>query len=242
MRGIADGVAVEASSSGASRKLERMPEPIFRFDDPARRFSDGTIWAWGRTGRPAAVLTLAQARAAGDGSLWLTELTSLAPGPISATVPGVGKWVPSGPGVVMVDLPGASPPADGAAKRLRQMKELVGQVKAYEFFEPDNAIGLQRYELRILPQPLQRYADPDSGLIDGGLFLISYGQNPELVLVVEARRKEGAAPRWTFGLARISIAEVHVEFRGKEIWSHPGGFSRGPQDIYWLFTLPARGE
>ena len=122
------------------------------------------------------------------------------------------------------------------------MRELVRQIKAYEFFAPDNEPTPRRYELRILPQPVHRYADANSGLIDGGLFMISYGLNPELVLLVEARRENSSRSAWWYGVARISIAQVHVDFDGKEIWSHPGGASRGPRDTYWVFTRPARED
>jgi hypothetical protein len=242
MRELADGVKMQIVSSAPPQKLERLAEPIYRFDDPARRFFDGTVWAWGRSGRPAALLTLAKQRATTGGYLWLAELTSLAPGPISATVPEIGAWQPASAGVVMRDLPKAPSPGEDATTRLRQMRELVRQVKAYEFFAPQDQPRPERYELRVLPQPVHRYADANAGLIDGGLFMISYGLNPELVLLVEARREKSSPPAWSFGVARISIAEIHVDFDGKEIWSHQGGYSKGPQDIYWLFTKPIAGE
>ena len=55
------------------------------------------------------------------------------------------------------------------------------------------------------------------------MFIISYGLNPELVLLVEARREGSSEPAWHYGFARISIAELHVDFESKEIWSHRGG-------------------
>src|SRR5262245_31976678 len=58
MRELARGVTVEAAGGQA----ELIEEPIYRFDDPARRFPDGTIWAFGKTGRPTALLTLALER------------------------------------------------------------------------------------------------------------------------------------------------------------------------------------
>jgi hypothetical protein len=243
MRVFADGVVVQPTSLTDQRKLERLAEPIYRFDDPARRFSDGSVWAWGRSGRPAALLTLAKERAtAGGGYQWLAELTSLASEPVSAVVPEIGHWRPSATGVVMRNFPKAPSPGEDALTRLRQMRELVRQIKAYEFFAPDNESTPRRYELRILPQPVHRYADAKSGLIDGGLFMISYGLNPELALLVEARSENSLPPKWSYGVARISIAQVHVDFDGKEIWSHPGGYSQGPQDIYWLFTQPIESE
>ena len=98
--------------------------------------SDGTVWVWCRSGRPAALLTLTKHRPPAEGTQWLTELTSLAPGPISATVEGIGTWQPSGAGVVMQKFPKAPLPADDATKRLRQMKELVRQIKAHETSRP----------------------------------------------------------------------------------------------------------
>jgi len=242
MRAIADGVTVETASPGSQQRLERLAEPIYRFDDPARQFSDGTIWAWCRSGRPAALVTLSKNRAPAGGFRWLAELTSLAPGPISATIPGIGTWQPSGAGVVMQKFPKAPLPGDDATKRLRQMKELVRQIKAYEYFKPFNEPTRQRYELRTLPQLIHRYANAKSGLIDGGMFIISYGVNPELVLLLEASREGASGPAWYYGFARIAVAEVHVDFESKEIWSHPGGYPRGPDDTYWTFTKPIEGQ
>jgi hypothetical protein len=246
MRVLADGITVQTTSRGvgAQQKLERLAEPVSRFDDPARQFADGTIWAWCRMGRPAALLTLSKKRLDEGGFLWLGELTSLTPdpGPIFATVPEIGTWEPAGTGVVMQKFPKAPPPAEDAAKRLRQMRELVRQIKAYEFFKPENQPSVERYELRVLPQPAHRYADAGAGLIDGGMFIISYGLNPELVLLVEARREGSSVPAWYCGFARIAVAKLHVDFDSKEIWSHPGGYPQGPHDIYWVFTKPAGGE
>jgi hypothetical protein len=247
MRVLADGITVQTASRrvGAQQKLERLAEPVSRFDDPARQFSDGTIWAWCRMGgRPAALLTLSKKRLDEGGFLWLGELTSLTPDPdpITATVPEIGTWQPAGTGVVMQKFPNAPSPAEDPAKRLRQMRELVRRIKAYEFFKPEDHPSVERYELRVLPQPAHRYADAKADLIDGGMFIISYGLNPELVLLVEARREGSSAPAWHCGFARIAVAKLHVDFDSKEIWSHPGGYPQGSHDIYWVFTKPAGGE
>jgi hypothetical protein len=242
MRAIADSVVVAGTSSGADARLERLAEPVYRFDDPARQYSDGTVWAWSRSGRPACLLTLSKARSPEVGLRWIAELTSLAPSPVSATVEGIGRWQPSSAGAVLQKVPKAPLPDEDATKRLRQMKELVRLIKAYEFFKPGDQPKAERYELRVLPQPVHRYADASTGLIDGGMFIISYGLNPEIVLLLEARREGSAGPAWCFGCARIAIAEAHVDFEGKEIWSHPGGFPKGPHDTYWVFTRPIDGE
>ena len=105
MRAVADGVAMEQTARGARLELERLAEPVYRFDDPARQYSDGTVWVWCRSGRPAALLTLSKDRSPAEGLRWIAELASMAPGPISATVPGFGTWHPSGAGVLMQKIP-----------------------------------------------------------------------------------------------------------------------------------------
>jgi hypothetical protein len=240
MRALASGVTIETASPGARQTLERLAEPVYRFDDAARRTSDGTVWVWCRSGRPSALLTLTKHDSPAAGPHWLTEMTSLAPGPISAVFEGIGTWEPSIAGVVMEKLPDAPLPAEDEKQRLRQMRELVRKIKAHENSRPRDGRAVKRYELRVLPQPVHRYAN--AGVIDGGMFIIAYGLNPEVVMLVEARREGSSDPAWHCGFARISVMDLHVDFEGKEIWSHRGGPTKGADDTYWLFTRPIKNE
>ena len=61
------------------------------------------------------------------------------------------------------------------------------------------------------------------------MFLIAYGLNPELVMLVEARREGSSGPAWYCGFAPISMMDLHVDFESKEIWSHRGGRAKGPR-------------
>jgi hypothetical protein len=239
MRAIADRVTVQDLSQRSPRKLERLAEPVYRFDDPARRFSDGTVWAWGRSGRPAALLSLAPERSLAGNQQWVVELTSLADGAVSADGAGPRvRWNPPGAGVVVRPFSRAPAPADTEAKRLRQMKELARRFKVYEFFPPSPGASPERYELRLLIQPVHRYSDPASGLLDGALFVIAYGTNPEVVLVVESRRAGSSEPAWVFGLNRISAAELHVELDGRDVWAQSRNAASGPNESYWVFGRP----
>ena len=245
MRAFADSITVEESAPGGRARLERSAEPVYRFDVADRNVTDGTVWIWGRSGRPSAVMTVTKHRAARQGPHWLTELTSLAPGPISGTVEGIGTWQPARPGIVMRKFPKAPPPAEDAARRLRQMKDLIRLVRARENSRPRErqpSKPAAYFELRVLPQPVHRYVDAKSGVIDGGLFLIAYGLNPEVIMLVEARREGPSGPEWHYGCARVSTMELQVDFEGKEIWSDRGPSSSGPGDTYWLFTRPIAGE
>ncbi len=245
MRQFADGVTMEQTSQATRQVLERLPEPAYRFADPARHTTDGTVWIWGRSGRPSAVMTLTKHRPPDRDEHWLSELTSLTPGSLSASIEGIGNWQPSGVGVVMKEFPKTPTPADDAPKRLRQMKDLVRQIKAHETSRPRTNPPDRppnRFELRVLPQPVHRYSDVKSGLVDGGLFLIAYGLNPELVMLVEARREGSLQPAWYYGIARISVMDVQVDFAGKELWSDRRPQSAGRNDRYFLFTRPIVDE
>jgi hypothetical protein len=54
MRELAQAITLVPAPAGT--KSELIPEPIYRFDDLARLFSDGTIWAFGKSGQPEALL------------------------------------------------------------------------------------------------------------------------------------------------------------------------------------------
>jgi hypothetical protein len=237
MRAVVDGFSMKANA-GARGKVTRLPDPIYLFDDPARRFNGGGIWAWEQSGRPVALMTLCLT-APGRGGDWLCEFTALAPGSITGHNAVGPFWFPPSPGAKSVAVPKAPKPADDAAKRLRQMKEIARRFKAHEFTSPTQGTSPERYELRVLPQPVHRYADPASGLVDGALFIIAYGLNPELALQIEARREGSGEPAWVYGLSRISAAEVHVQIDGNDVWVRQVSFG-GARDHYTIFGMPRR--
>ncbi len=236
LREIAGGVKVETITPAGRVAFEPLAEPIYLWDDPARRVSQGGMFAWGTPGRPAAILAVSVHQKGPDVRYWLCEMTSLAPAPLSAAVPGGKVWEP-GTGVVTRAVPGS--PAGDEATRLRQMKEIARRFTAFEFYEPSQGAATERYQLRLLPQPVHRYSDPKSGLVDGALFLFTYGRNPEIVLLIEAHRVDGVKTDWGYGLARTGAARLHVNQDGVEVWQQPRLREHGIHDPYWVFTRPA---
>ena len=222
--------AVTLVEAGPGTKVELIPEPIYRFDDPAGGFSNGTLWAFGKAGRPTALLVISLEKN-GSGKLqWLLEVASLADGPLTASG-GAGSdpwaWNPKGAGVAFQPLPDAPAPAVDEARRLRQLKEA-----ARRFSVP---------ERRLLPHPLHRYDDPATGLVDGAVFLLASGGNPEAALLIEARRVGKADPTWSYALARITAANLHVQLDGREVAEFPGLARFDPTEPYFLILRPAIG-
>jgi hypothetical protein len=117
------------------------------------------------------------------------------------------------------------------------MKDLARRFEAFEFYDHRSGES-ERYQLRLLPQPVLRYTDPAAGLVDGALFFFVYGRNPEVVLLVEARREGDTGPIWSYGLARVGAARLHVKLDGAEVWQAPRTLRQAADEPYWTFIQP----
>ena len=98
----------------------------------------------------------------------------------------------------------------------------------------------QRAELRLLPTEIYRYSDANSGLLDAAAFAFVVGNNPEAFLFVEAHQSDSgsSAPgSWTYGLARMSAAEVTFMLDETEVWTVPQSFGSS-NAAYYCFTRP----
>ena len=88
----------------------------------------------------------------------------------------------------------------------------------------------------MIEKPVHRYSDPETGLIDGAVFIFVHGNEPEIIVLVEANSSPAAPSSraadesgklaWQYGLASIGSAKMHVAFDGKEIWSRPQAYRR----------------
>lgn len=232
LQAILDGTTMEAITPAGRVKVEPIPDPIYRYDDPARLYADGAIWAWMQSARPVALMTLTTMRESDGSTSRKCEMVSLASVPLSASIPPDWAWEPAGPGLVRLPIPTAPAPARDEVLRLRQMKEQARRFGASEFFAPTKQAAIGRYELRLLPQPVLRYAAPGSGVIDGAIFFLAYGTNPEVAIQIEASGEGSSAPIWSYGLARIARAELHVTLDNGEVWTQPSIATPSIHDPY----------
>jgi hypothetical protein len=232
--------------------VEIRPEPLQRWNDPTRAFSDASLWVWGTTGRPIAALAV-ELYPVGrtKGERWGHEFVSLATGPIEVErserieyhlttyaprMEGTLKWAPKGPGIEFGEIPGAPTPARIEVERLRQMKALAPRFSAREYYERTR----QNYVLRLLPHPVLRYADPGRGLVDGAFFLFVHGTNPEVLLLIEAQEREPGSATWRYALAPLSRAELAVRFDEKEVWTRPSPLQLSTEDPYFTVQTVRR--
>jgi hypothetical protein len=96
-------------------------------------------------------------------------------------------------------------------------------------------MGEQPVPLRLMSQPLYRFADEATGLVDGALFAYTETTDPEAVLILEAIRPEGdQASLWRFTIAKMTSRPTFARRQEKNVWSAPSYWlnPRSPNDPY----------
>ncbi len=223
-------INVRSLAKGRDAAVELLPNPLLTYGDATRNNEAGTLWAWGKSGRPVAFLELY--RNVGKNEPWVHALTLTSPELIQLTGPNGNHWTPKKSHFALKDIPNAPEVGNKPAIRLRQMKEISRRFEAHEFWEPNNS----RFEMRLLVQPVHRYQDEAAKLLDGAVFVLAHGTNPEVLIQIEADAIE-QPPRWRYSFARLGSAELHVLFDGQEVWTEPRtpNIVGQPVDPYWLF-------
>lgn len=180
----------------------------------------GALVLWIEGGRPAATASVFRWR----GQL-VHELACIGRKPVAARRDGVVVWSPKTSSVEFSDVPKAPVPAEDAAGRLAQMKEMAAGLEATMLgWRGDNA---DRQQLVLLRDPLYRYESKDKKLLDGALFAFVLGNDPEALVLLEAVIAD-EKPRWQFGFARATSAALAAKSGEDVIWSV--GKLMGPDD------------
>lgn len=190
-------------------------KPIYIWTNPTRGGGQhGAVFVWLAAGRPAAVGSVFS-HPEEKKRVVCHEFHALAPGTLyPERGPTDQTWMPKA-GVKPLPLSEAPPPEASPSKRLLQMRSLSREFTAHSIDYKE-----ERWELRLLPQPLYRYESPTGGVLDGALFafVTSAGTDPEVVLLIEARQTK-AGPAWYYRAVRFSDSNLYVRLRGKEIWN-----------------------
>lgn len=217
-------------------KVPRIEDPLLYYSDPTRTNDRGSVWGWGQKGRPVAVLELY--RGENLRTKWAFAICNTSGRKLRARRLDAPWWNENDSAAELKDVPFASAPSAEASVRQRQLKLLAQKFTAHEFWDPNNS----RYELRLLKRPLRTYQDEANGILEGGLFALANGTNPELLVFVEARvdPKNKSKSIWQYTVGRLAHAELHLEYNGKEVLDAPrGNRLSGSDKPYWLSFLNA---
>jgi hypothetical protein len=219
---------------GSDRPLVLQPEPVMTWANPVIGTIYGDVFVWTADGRPAAVASIY--RFYSPNPHRDNEFHSLALGKLTAQRDGASVWAPSRGGLELKPIPGAPAPADSAAVRLRQMRAL-----AQEFTGGQTSSQRVDRDMRLLAQPIYRYENTKGDLIDGGLFAFVLGTDPDVFLLIEARRPPAGAPEWCFGATRMHRINLRLNHRGRAVWNVPEITYRQTRDRrepYTVFFFP----
>ncbi len=219
---------------GDDEKATFRPDPVLRFTNPVSGVVDGGLFIWqSKTGRPVAIAQFFIAP--GTEKLWIHEFQSLAERPLKFEFEGVVVWSPARAGVKFGSVANVAAPSPSALRRLLQMKQIAQRLSVKDDFE-----GADADELRLLAKPLLRYQD--NAAIDGALFTYAHGTDPELLVLVEARKPtDGNADglAWQLALAPMTSYAITAELDDREIWSVPWRQAPHPNEaIFKNFVFP----
>lgn len=221
-----------------AEKAELRREPVYIWTNIVRDGGqDGEVFIWTCRGRVEALGTFFSFPQEGSRNL-AHELHSLSLAKLDVDRPGQYDWHPQAPGIEPKPIAGAPKPGRTPAQRLSQMRALTR-----EFSAGTNDREMRHWELRLLPQPLYRYESTDPDVLDGAVFcyVTSAGTDPEVLLILEARKSPGAAePTWQYALARFTDLELTVKHKDKVLLKvpliPPGAGDPDPIKRYRLFV------
>lgn len=189
-------------------KLEMDAKPLLVYSNPVRGDVYGNVFVWTLRGRPALIGAFFDFRS--EGGL-TSELHMLTKGGAVGRRDGETFWSPERTGVAFQPVKDAPMPAASEAGRGRQMRELARRFTV-ERDHPEQGKG----EVRLLTQPIYRYAARSDGILDGAIFAFVEGTDPETYLLLEASPAD--KPQWRFAFARMNIVPFTASLDGEQVW------------------------
>jgi hypothetical protein len=230
MQAAVDSLEAESTELKAKAALAAVPKPLLRYSDPTRGgvgtegavnfLLDAGVWRLGTEGRPTALVTI-EIYQAPDGSRVVSfEFLSLTEKKFSLKHKTKEvQWDATASGLELKELPDGPKPAATAAARLTQMRQLAKRFAAKERFNNE------LIECRLVTQPIDRYQSEAEKIVDGTIFVLANGTNPEMGVVIETDGE-----RWRYGILRLCSAEVTVTLDGKEVAAFEKFNARGRRD------------
>jgi hypothetical protein len=200
-----------------------LKEPVLHRAQEVQGSSKGSVFLWVEpSGRPAATCDVFLFDEGPNRYSLNNEWHSLSASPLRAESSIGILFNATRPGLEWRPIRNSPAPADTPTLRDRQARRLA------ERFSADLVDRKQtRFHLRLLTTPLYRHDTTDSLISRGGaLFAFCQQTDPELLLLIEARRS-GAGYRWEYGVAGFSDMDLYLRLDGNEVWRDVPAFTSG---------------
>ena len=218
----------ESSELKSKAALAVAAQPLLRYSDPTRGngikedaavnvLLDAGVWRLGAEGRPTALVTIEIYESPNGARVLAYEFLSLTDAKFALKHKTERvRWDATGSSLDLKDLPDAPKPAATPAARLAQMRQLARRFGATERVKED------AIECRLLAQPIDRYQSEADKIVDGAIFALANGTNPEVGVVLESDGE-----RWRYGVVRLGAAEMTVTLDGRSIAAYEHFNTRG---------------
>jgi len=212
--------------------LKLVDEPLRFYTNPVRSNDQhGAIFLWTEEGRPAVIGSIWSAMNRQNQAIrfvtheWHSLLSDV---DVSATREGQPLWTSGEAGITWSQLDVAPVPAQSRPARLIQMRSIARRYAPTIQTQEES-------ELRLVEQPLFRYAEGTAGAVDGAIFDFAMSNDPELLLLLEARDMDGKRA-WHIAFARLGNKGMTVKEGDRIVWSceqGSPGFSDGRYYLRW---------
>ena len=200
-------------------------EPVFHHVQSVRGRAVGSVFVClEESGRPAAIGDVFFLPSGEEHDLY-AEWHSLATAPLTLKWNGVTQMAAETAGLSWQAIPDAASPAEGLPQRERQVRQLARRFTAHLINREQD-----KYELRRLATPLYQYqSEQNAEFLNGAVFTFCQETDPELLLVIEARR-DGEEVRWMYAAGAFSNLSLFLQLDGTEVWrADPPSFAgNGP--------------
>lgn len=213
---VEEAKSYEGIRDSDKAKIKPIDEPLLKWTNPISGVEAGLLVGWeDEKGIPVAIAQLFLLPARFGDNRWAIELQSLSQDRFELRSRTAAPWQPNPPGVKWAKFPGNPiKPAASKALRLSQMRRLAARFHGDDYFEDKK----EESGLRLLTTPLKRYDDKESGLIDGAIFALVIGTDPEVIIMIEHRKEH---EEFQYALAPMTGYELRVYLDKKEVWHKP---------------------
>ena len=216
---------------GTNQTIKPLPKALLRWQNLHNSTMDGILAGWvDEDGRPRAIAQIFWVP--NTPGKYAVEFQSFWEGPMKFESDDDPTWKPQTPGLEWKEFPGNPKPVASKRLRLSQMRKLA------RGFRGDDRFYRQNNTLRLMPSPMIRYAVPKDGLIDGAVFAMCLGTDPEMLVAIEAWQKkgsEGGVYRWAF--APMTSWPLKGYLNGKQVYTKPGVRNNQPENIFFMCDL-----
>jgi hypothetical protein len=242
MQAGVQSLEVESSELKSKVALAVASKPLLRYSDPTRIGAgrgdsfllDAGVWRLGTEGRPTALISVEMYQAVDKSQMLSFEFSSLSEAKFSLKHKTKDiRWDATASDFKLKELPDAPKPAVTAVARLTQMRQLAHRFTAKE------RINKETVECRLIAQPIDRYQSEKEKIVDGAIFALANGTNPEIGIFFESDGEH-----WKYGILRLTSAETSVALDDREVAKFenyaPEGRTDGP--YHYMFFKIQKGK